>query len=286
MFSGAWSVRPDGGALAVSINTTAGRRIATIDLRTGQRAWTSPMDQNTLIGQLVWSKDGAWIYFGSGGAGSPDNKGTLYRVRPDGTELSALATLERFGSIGGLTANGDGLIWARGQAGGSVEIFDLATRTSRHLQDVAVVASMRARQPRAILSVGGCCAGSPGGSLALWDDVTLTSRVIAERGPAGSPAWGDASWDPSGTRVVAVRYDVDHRYPGVLTLIDPATGTTAPLAGGHLAFDVLWLDEGILYTVRAERGPEVELRLVPPTGGAAVTVFKGTEAYDIVVVRP
>jgi hypothetical protein len=285
--SGGWDIRPDGGALAVVVATDRGTRIATWNFGASLGAWVTSPDPAAPLSMPIWSKDGAWLYYGMPGTAAATNyTGTVRRVRPDGSGDALIATLERFGGLQELTPDGGGLIWSRIQEGGSAEILDLATGVNRHLADVAGVASIRARQPRILLTVGGCCAGYPGGSLELWNDVTLTSRTIVDRTNVPRVAWGTGAWDPTGTRLVVGRFDEASPYRASLVTMDPETGAAQPIPGTIGAGRVLWLDEGIVFLVYPESGKEVQLMMLPASGGGPTSLYKGTNMYRMVIIRP
>jgi hypothetical protein len=281
---GAWSLRADGGALAVSVTRTNASRIAIWDMGSGSARWLTAGESGAAEASPVWSKDGGSIYYMS----SEDGKGSgIYQIGADGSGKRLIkAADDRTGPPEGLTPDGQGLIWSRGQAGGSVEILDIATGVSRHLEDVARVVSWRSRQPRALLMVGGCCAGRPGGSLVAWDDTALTSRVVAELGQNGDPAWGAGAWDPTGTRIAAVRFDNASPYEGALVIIDPATAATQPIAGTEGAGNVQWLAEGIVFSIQHVRQPAAELMFLPSGTGPAVSLVKTGGLQGVTVVRP
>lgn len=283
--SSAWDIRPDGGAIAVTVATDRGARVAMLNLGASLGAWVTEPDPPMPLAMPVWSKDGAWLYYGTGGLAASNNfTGTVHRIRPDGSGHSEIATVERFGGLQRLTPDGRLLIWSRLQEGGSAEILDVTTGVNRHVGDVTGIASVRARQPRFLLTVGGCCAGYPGGSLALWDDTTLTSRTLAAaQTNAPRVGWGAAAWDPTGTRIVAARFD--DATPS-LVILDPETGAFQPIAGTVGAGPVLWLDEGIVFLRYSANGIESELMFLPNAGGAPVSLYKGTNMYRMVVIRP
>jgi hypothetical protein len=285
--SSGWDIRSDGGALAVVVATDRGTRIATWNFGSSLGAWVTPPDPAAPLSMPIWSKDGAWIYYGVPGTAPATNfTGTVSRVRPDGSGDTRIATLERFGGLQELTPDGGGLIWSRIAAGGSAEILDIATGVNRHLDDVASVASIRTRQPRVLLSVGGCCAGFPGGSLVLWNDATLTSRTIVDRTNVPRVAWGTGAWDPSGTRLVVGRFDEASPYRASLVTLDPETGATQPIPGTLGAGRVLWPDEGIVYLAYPQSGNEVQLVILPASGGGPIDLYKGTNIYRMVIIRP
>jgi hypothetical protein len=287
-FVGAWDLSADGRVLAVIVPTTSGARVATWDVRAGGASWVGSPDPALALAGPIWSKDGAHLYYAQYAAvgAATDYKATLVRITSDGRSKLDIATLDRFGALVRLTPDGGGLIWSRAQAGGSVEVLDLATGVNRHLDDVAGVASIRLAQPRMLLTVGGCCAGRPGGSLVLWDDAAMTSRVVAERSPGGAVAWGGAAWDPSGARIVATQFDAAHQYDGQLVTVDPVSGAFAPIPNTGGAYPLAWLSEGIVFAARAtDANAPVELKLLSSLSGAAETLYRGSLMYRVVVVR-
>jgi hypothetical protein len=279
-----WALRADGGALAVSVWTGHGTRIAIWDVRSGVARWLTPDEPGISALSPLWSMDGASIYYLS--TGDELRTAAIVRIGADGAGGRQLrAAEERTYSLDGLTPDGNGLVFTGGGAGGSVEIFDIATGVSRHIEYAARAASWRTRQPRALLMVGGCCAGRPGGELVLWDDLALTSRVVAARGPAGDPAWGGAAWDPAGTRIAAMRFDSSSPYESSLVVIDTAGGAPQPIPDTRGAGHVLWLSEGIVFTRPLRIG--VEVMLLPNGGGPAASVYQDSGLIQrIDVVRP
>lgn len=279
---GGWALRRDGGAAAIVVASGGMSRIAVWDARSGTVRWLTSSAPAASEFAPVWSADGSSLYVASS-TGTINS--TLVVVRADGTDRRAIAVPERFDGGTGLTPDGRGLVWSRVQAGGSVDILDLATGANRHLDDVASVMAWRDQQPRALLLAGGCCAGRPGGSLVLWDDVALTSRVVAARGVSGDPAFGSAAWDPSGTRIVAVRYTGESSARS-LVLIDPTSGAPQPLARTEGAVQVMWLAEGIFFT-RPATPNAVELLMLDPGGGQPVSIYQSYGGIGaMVVVRP
>ncbi|HJW49186.1 MAG TPA: hypothetical protein VJ726_07205 [Candidatus Limnocylindria bacterium] len=267
----AWSLRSDGGALAVSVWTGLSGRIAIWDVRSGAARWLTADEPGASAVTPMWSRDGASIFYVSSGA---DGKNLgIFQIGADGSGSKQIPVPEGFsGGLEELTPDGGGLVWSRGQAGGSVEVFDIATGMNRHLENNARAQSWRARQPRALLEVGGCCAGRPGGELVLWDDVALTSRIVAARGPAGDPAWGVATWDPGGTRVAAVRFDSASPYEGTLVVIDTESGARREIPETRGAANVIWLSEGIVFSRPLRIG--IEVLLLPGGAGPAVSVYQ------------
>jgi hypothetical protein len=57
-----WALRADGGALALTVWSGKGGRIAIWDLRSGTARWLTPDEPGTSVRTPVWSIDGASIY--------------------------------------------------------------------------------------------------------------------------------------------------------------------------------------------------------------------------------
>lgn len=276
---GSWALRSDGGAVVIGVGPGTGR-LALWDVRSGEARWLTTADAGG--GSPVWSKDGTSIYYASSGA---DGRSGIFQIGSDGSGRKQLFTHERFGQLEGLTPDGGGLVWSRGQAGGSVDIFDVVTGVNRQLDNNARVVSWRVRQPRLLLSVGGCCAG-PSASLVAWDDAAMTSRVVAAVGQNGDPAWGAAAWDPSGTQIAAVRYSRTSPREGDLVILDPGTGATQPLAA-QVGGQVLWLPEGIVFSTARAQPPGFELKLSRSVGGSVVSLHEDAGYIArIDVIRP
>ncbi|MDP9266075.1 MAG: hypothetical protein M3O91_08185, partial [Chloroflexota bacterium] len=266
-----WALRRDGGALAVTVWTGHGGRIAIWDVRSGAARWLTADEPGTRVLTPVWSIDGASIYYLS--TSDDLNTAGIFVIGADGVGRKQVRAPEaRTSSLDGLTPDGKGIVWTSFGAGGTVEILDIATGVARHLENAARVASWRERQPRALLSVGGCCAGRPGGELVIWNDVALTSRVIGARGAFGDPAWGGGAWDPAGTRIAAVRFDNTSPYEGALVVIDTESGAVQPIPETRGVGHVLWLPEGIVFSRPLRIG--IELMLLPNGGGPAVSVYQ------------
>ena len=285
-FSGqtAWDLRSDGGALAVAVGTASGVRIATWDVVSATGRWITLSEPAGSVSSPVWSKDGNSIVFFETPGGT--NTGAVRRIGADGQGLTTIAMPDRVGGLVGITPDGRGLIWSRGQEGGSAEILDIATGTNKHLADNARIVSWRAQQPRILLMVGGCCAGRPGGSLIAFDDDAMTSRPIAELGPNGNPGFGAGAWDPSGTRVAAWIFGDPAASDASLAIIDAGTGTVQPISDVLGIGTVLWADEGIVVTRSLRRNATTDVIFVPPKGGPSVTLYGGAGIGRLVVVRP
>lgn len=276
-----WDLRSDGGALVAAVRTSdGGVRLATWDIAAGTGRWITPLGPNAFVSSPIWSKDGLSIFFASA------ESGALSQIGADGQGQATIARLDRFGGPMELTPDGRGLIWSKGQEGGSAEIFDLGTGTNRHLADVAQVVSWRAQQPRILLKVGGCCAGRPGGSLVAFDDAAMTSRAIADQTPNANVAFLSGGWDPAGTRIAAWKYDDLASSEASLVIIDTGSGEIRKISDlvGHGV--VLWLNEGIIVTRTLSRNGTTDVAFVLPAGGAAMTLYRGQGIGRLVVVRP
>jgi len=274
-------IRADGGAVATTVQVGGDLRIATWDARTGTSAWVTPAGANASV--AAWSKDGASVFYTTLTPGT-DFKGVIHRIGIDGRGEAVVAMVDRFGDLLGTTPDGRGLILSRAQAGGSVDVIDIATGTDRHLADNARVASMRAKQPRLLMMLGGCCAGPGGGALVLWNDEALTSRELA---PAGAPyLYAGASWDPTGTRIAAVRMDAAFPNATELVTIDPESGAQQVVPDTKDAAQVLWIDEGMIVSIGARRSPIAKVELLPARGGQAVPLDPRISLFGAVFVRP
>jgi hypothetical protein len=276
-----YEVRNDGGALAVSIPTTAGTaRIAIWDFRSGARRWLTDEERGVYHSTPVWSGDGVWIYFAARSdaqTGVTDHG--IFRIRTDGTDKMRVrgpeqdgAALERF------TPDFSGLVWSRIRAGGAVEVLDLGSGRNRSFDEttVASVAAWRDSQPRALVIVGGCCAGRPGGSLVLWDDAAGSSKMligVQSRPPVAVPA---AAWDPTGQRFAAVVVErpSDNLF-GSIFIYDASGRRLSAVAGTDRAQQVLWLQSGIVFTRASSIGaPGAEILLVQAAGGLPVSLYR------------
>jgi hypothetical protein len=278
-----WALSPDGGALALTVWTGQRARLAIWDVRSGAARWLTPDEAGMNESSPLWSNDGGLVYYASS---SDDGRtAALFQIGADGSANKQIRAAERSSGPQGLTPDGRGLVWSGGGAGGSVEILDLASGVSRHVENNARIESWRAQQPRALLGVGGCCAGRPGGELLAFDDVAMTSRVVAARGPAGDPAWGAAAWDASGTRIAAARFDATSPYEASLVVITAESGAIQAIPDTRGVANVLWLTEGIVFTRPLRIG--VEVMLLPGGDAPAVSVYQDSALIQrIDVVRP
>jgi len=283
-----YALRRDAGALALSVSTVGGRaRLAVWEAATGTSRWLLPDDPDTSEFSPVWSFDGSSVYYVA--VNDDPAKGGLFLVRADGTNKRRLGAPDRLGGPLALTPDGQGIVWSRGQAGGSVDIFDIATGTDRHLEDNATALAWRSKQPRLLLQSGGCCAGRPGGALELWDDVALTSRALSA---PGGPGFIGAAWDPSGTRLVAVQVDNTPPYERSLVNVDPGSGALSGIDGTRTASGPMWLSQGIVFSrlaIAANAPPTAgrgatEIALLPASGGPPRSIYKPETFLSLVIV--
>ena len=279
--SGAWQIRPDGSALALSFVTSVdSARIATADFRTVSTRWVTADEPGVRQVTPVWSADGQSIYYSASRASvsSLPDLG-IFRIGADGSANARIHGPDgNGGELLGLTPDGAGLRWSRIRAGGSLDVLDLTTGDDRQAQpnEAASEASWRLARPRALVVTGICCAGPVGGNgtLWLWDDVTGTTQMLL--GPKSDPpvAAAAASWDPAGTRIVAVIYDRSSGFgmQSSLVTIDAAGGDRKAVAGTDGASGPLWTAAGIVF-VRATSQGGTEIMLVSPAGGTPQSLY-------------
>jgi len=278
-----YDLRDDGSALVVALATAANTgRIAIWDLAAGTTRWLTDEEPGVSNATPIWSEDGSLIYYAAQMYVAQTNRLAdlgIFRVRSDGTGNTRVRAAEENGAqLRGLTPDGRGLVWARIRAGGSVEVLDLVSGQNRSFDETqsASVLSWRASRPRALVMVGGCCAGRPGGSLALWDDVADSSKVLMGVQSAPSVAVTSAAWEPRGTRfAAAVAQSLSVAYFGSVFVYDSDGRQLAPVAGTDGAQQVLWLPMGIVFTRAMDQGG-VEIVLTPVSGGTALRLYQGT----------
>lgn len=267
------AIRADGSAVAAAV----GGGVA-VWHPSGVARWIVPPDLSTAVNGLVWSPDGATLYFGRfktpQGAFGQDLG--LFRVRADGSGLEKVLGPEPAGAgppttsvLRMVTADGV-LVWGRAYEGASVETFDLATGRKRTYDDgVADVVAWRSTQPRALIQH---CNYIDCRGLVEWNDETGAKRDVL---PA-SAVVGGADREPAGsTIVVARRTDT-----WGLDLIDG--GVVARIPGTTNAQWPRWLSQGIAYLWGPAAGgfgafPLPDLRIVAATGGASRTLYRAGE---------
>ena len=276
-----WQIRPDGSALVFSFITSVdSARIATADLRTGSTRWVTADEPGVRQATPVWSADGRSIYY-SASRSTPTSFSDIgiFRIGADGSGNARIRGPDgNGGELLGLTPDGAGLRWSRIRAGGSLDVLDLATGDDHqaHPNEAASEASWRSARPRALVVTGICCAGPVGGNgtLWLWDDVAGTTEMLL--GPKSDPpvAAVAASWDPAGTRIVAVTYDRSSGFgtQSSLVTIDATGGDRKPLVGTEGAGRPLWTPGGIVF-LRATAQGGTEIMLVSPAGGPPLSLY-------------
>jgi hypothetical protein len=269
----AWCMAADGHALAFLVEAATGTRIAVWDFRSAGFSWATELSTIPEY-PAVWSRDGSWLYYTT-----EARTANLYRVRPDGADRTMLLVPENVGLVIGETPDRRALIWTRSDVGGSVEILDLEAGTSKHITAPAIVQSVRTEQPRLLVTSG---LDFTPDSLVLWDDAQMTSRIVSAR--TGDVGWLDASWDPTGTRIAAVRFDKATAASDI-AIVDPSTGVASPVPGTSAAHSVIWVDEGIIFAA----GSDVfDMFLIPAGGGAPVRIMKSLvwRTNSPIFVRP
>ena len=290
--SAGWQLRSDGSLLAVALQTAADSgRIAMLDLRAGTARWVTDDEPGVWHRWPVWSPDGSLIFYSAAKAGTTDlgivrfsingsGKGPIHGPDGNGRELIAF------------TPDGAALVWSAVRAGGSTAVLDLATGRDRVFDDTTASTplSFRAPRPRALVLVGGCCAGRPGGSLVLWDDLDNSRRPLVGIDSAPPAAIGGADWSPDGRLVVATLYDrsTPADSSGRLVYFDPADpGGSTAISGTAGAQAVVWPRSGIVYTrMTADRSTEF-VQLARDLGASTV-IARVTEPVvaRILVVAP
>lgn len=136
-----WTLPADGHAIAVLV--THAQRVAVWDFGSARFSWAT--DHRAGISEIppVWSSHGTWLYYATEPDALDSYKGTMYRVHADGSDRTALAAFEHLAAVSGDTRDGRSVIWSRDESGGTVEILDVATGTSRHLEDHGRLQSTR-----------------------------------------------------------------------------------------------------------------------------------------------
>jgi hypothetical protein len=283
-----YDLRDDGSVMAAALMTTARTsRIAIWDLATGTTRWLTEDEPGVQHSTPVWSEDGAFVYYAAHMYSAQTNTSTdlgIFRIRSDGTGKTRVRAPEENGAqLRGVTPDGRGLVWDRIRAGGAVEVLDLVSGQNRSFDETttATLLSWRRAQPRALVMVGGCCAGRPGGSLALWNDATGSSKILI--GAASTPPIRvlSASWEPRGARFAAAIIEsptID--YFGTISIFDSDGRRLAALAGTDGTRQVLWLPMGIVF-VRPRDTGGTEIMIVPESGGQPSRIFEDATSMFI-----
>jgi len=280
----AW--RADGGALAAGVETGANSsRVASWDLKTGSVRWVTADEPGIRHESPVWSADGASIYYAAHASSQTSYTDLgIFRVRLDGSGTTRIHPPDgNGGMLIGLTPDGERLVWGRIRAGGGVAVLDLATDTNRDFDVTSgsYPGAWRAARPRALVISGGCCAGKPGGTLVLWDDIDGSTRVVGGIDKTSKLTAGAAAWDPTGTRIAVQVFDVSGlTYAASISVMDADGTHRATLSTTEGAGTLFWLKEGIVFT----RAFGTAIVLISPNGEGARTLLDGADQVDIAAV--
>jgi len=281
-----WQMRPDGGAIAVSLlSGFHSSRIAAWDVLSGSARWVTADQPGVFDDGPVWTPDGSAIYYGehSATATTYADRG-IFRVNLEGGQPVRVHGPDRNGgSPVRLTSDGRWLIWTRSQAGGSTDVLDLTTSENKSFDITGTSGEIawRTARPRALVMSGGCCAGRAGGQLILWDDISGESREIIGTNAAPLVFAGGADWDPAGMRIAAAVFErtmLDRSVvdgPLFIALFDP-TGTLKSKVAGSEGFSVVaWLVAGILVR-RSTPGVFTEFVLMSAAGADPRVLYRTT----------
>jgi hypothetical protein len=282
-----YDLRDDGSVLAVALAINANTaRIAIWDLASGTTRWLTEEEPGVMQSTPVWAEDGSLLYYAAHTFAAQTGFVDLgiFRVRGDGAQKTRVRGPDQNGAqLRGLTPDGRGLVWDRIRAGGAVEVLDLASGVNHSFDETttAAVASWRRVQPRALVIVGGCCAGRPGGSLAIWNDATGSSKMLLGIESTPPVAVTSAAWEPSGARFAAAVVDrASTGYFGSIFTYDADGRQLAAVAGTDGAERVMWLPMGIVFT-RASGARGTEIVLTSETGRTQVSLSQGPSSIFI-----
>ena len=282
----AW--RADGSALAVGVETAAdSSRIAVWDLTTDAVRWVTADEPGVRHESPVWSADGTAIYYAahSSTPTSYTDHG-IYRISRDGSGKTRVHGPDANGGMPvRLTPDGAGLVWVRVRAGGGTEVLDVETGANREFDPNggSYPEAWRSVRPRALVISGGCCAGRPGGTLVLWDEVDGSSRVIGGIDTTSKITAGAAAWDPTGTRIAAQLFDISTlSYTASIATMDADGAHRSTISGTDGAGALLWLKEGIVFA----RANGTEIVLVSPDGHDSRVLYRGADRVDIAAIVP
>jgi hypothetical protein len=270
----AW--RADGSAFAVGAETAAGSsRIAVWNLTTDAVQWVTVDEPGVRHESPVWSADGRVIYYAAH-ASTPTSYTDLgiFRIGSDGSGKTLVHGPDGNGGMPvGLTPDGARLVWVRVRAGGGTEVLDLETGGNREFDPNggSYPEAWRSARPRALVVSGGCCAGKPGGTLVLWDEVDGSSRVVGGIEKTSKVTAGAAAWDPTGRRIAVQLFDISGlTYTASIATIDADGTRRSTIPGTEGAGSVLWLREGIVFS----RSQGTEIVLVSPEGDGLRVLFR------------
>jgi len=282
------SWRADGSALAVGVETAKGSsRIAVWDLDTDAVRWVTADEPGVRHESPVWSADGTAIYYAAHSS-TPTSYTDLgiFKIRLDGSGNTRVHGPDGNGGMPvRLTPDGAGLVWVRVRAGGGTEVLDVETGANREFDATSgsYPEAWRSARPRALVISGGCCAGKPGGTLVLWDEVDGSSRVIGGIDKTSKITAGAATWDPTGTRIAAQLFDISTlSYTASIVVMDADGALRSTVSGTDGAGSLLWLKEGIVFT----RVNGTEIVLISPDGHDSRVLYRGADRVDIAAIVP
>jgi dipeptidyl aminopeptidase/acylaminoacyl peptidase len=270
-----WRARGDGTIVASLATSPGSTRLAVWEPATATARWLTP-DDGSLPQSAVWSPDGTFVYYAVAPHTCSGPCFSMWEIRADGTGRRQIyGPAERFGQPLFVTPDGRGLVWSRGQAGGSTDVLDIASGGNRAFPGgggATQRAGWRTQRPRALVLTGTCCAGIPRGELSLWDDVDVGVTTLVGPRAADELGVSTAVWDPDGKRiaVTAVHPGTGGSFMSSIVILDGRQRT--PLSGTDdlIVFD--WVREGLIaLRVRPEAGAS-EVVLVSPDSGKTTVV--------------
>ena len=282
----AWRV--DGSAFAVGIETAAdSSRIAMWDINTGAVRWITADEPRVRHESPVWSADGTAIYYAAHSSTSTSYTDLgIFKIGLDGSANKRVHGPDGNGGMPvRLTPDGTGLVWVRARAGGGTAVVDLETGASREFDPTSgsYPEAWRSARPRALVISGGCCAGKPGGTLVLWDEVDGSSRLIAGIEKTSNVTAGAATWDPTGTRIAAQLFDISTlSYTASIATMNADGSHRSTISSTDGAGDLMWLKEGIVFT----RASGTEIVLISPDGHGSRVLYRGAGRVDIAAIVP
>jgi hypothetical protein len=282
----AW--RADGSAFAVGVETAPdSARIAAWDPKTGAAWWITADEPGVRHESPVWSADGRVVYYAAH-ASTPTSYRDLgiFRIGLDGSGKTLVYGPDGNGGMPvGLTPDGARLVWVRVQAGGGTEVLDLEAGGNREFDPTggSYPEAWRSARPRALVISGGCCAGKPGGTLVLWDEVDGSSRVVGGIDKTSKVTAGAAAWDPTGMRIAVQLFDISGlTYTASIATIDADGTHRSTIPGTEGAGSVLWLREGIVFS----RSQGTEIVFVSPEGDGLRVLFRSASYATVSAISP
>jgi hypothetical protein len=280
-----WSARSDGAIVLALRTSNDSSRLAIWSPATATARWLTPDDGGTFLSSPLWSADGTTVYF-TGSFGRTDFG--FRSIREDGTGATQLYAPDRMGQLVHLTPDGKGLVWSRGQAGGSTDVLDLASGVNRSFDgnSSSTREAWRSARPRALVVSGGCCAGIPLGELYLWDDRGGTRSAVVGRIPSQPLGALSAAWDPSGKRIAftAIEATAGGGQRRWVVLTDETGTQKTSLPGTDDLYVLAWLKQGILVLRAPVRMPAIDLLLVQPETGATSVVYQSPGGIHVRVL--